>query len=162
MSLEPRTTPPVEGKKRTIWDLFSVMENGRLKSTFLMYSFALGFVDLAVYFLAYLLLLDPLEALLGGLPVWLVNAAEGFLPAAAGTALCIIPCFTAKDKRVCPAGFLWMTLYLVIMLAVMLVTLEAADRSFFLRIYGMFVWAPVLLGCGSSVAIWLRQGRRDP
>lgn len=149
-------------KKHTFWDLFSLMEGGRLKSTLLLYSFVLGFVYLAFYLASYLLLLGPIDRLLpGGMAVPLKNLLEAALPSAAATALCLLFFLWVKDKRLVPLGFLWMTAYVLIVAVLLLATLAPDQRGDFLRLLLMFGWAPVLLGGGSTLALYCRLSKHE-
>lgn len=148
-------------RKRTLWDLFKLTERGHLKSTFFLYSFALGFLDLAICFFSYFLLLEPLDSLLAGAPLWLVNMVEGAVPAGVATLFCLAPGLFARDRRLGPAGFLWMLFYLGVMVAAVLAILDGPDRSAFLELCGMYLWAPVVLGGVGSVLVWQWRKKRE-
>ena len=44
----------------SFWSAFQMTENGKVKSTLLLYSFCLCWVYIAVYFIAFAFLLDPI------------------------------------------------------------------------------------------------------
>ena len=52
----------------SFWSAFQMTENGKVKSTLILYSFCLCWVFIAVYFAAFAFLLDPLDALVSGAP----------------------------------------------------------------------------------------------
>ena len=56
----------------SFWSAFQMTENGKVKSTLLLYSFCLCWVFIAIYVAAFFFLLDPLEALVSGAPKALV------------------------------------------------------------------------------------------
>ena len=62
------------------WACFLFTENGKVKSTLLLYSFCLCFVFLAVYGAAYAPIVEWLDPLLAGHPVALVNFVEAAVP----------------------------------------------------------------------------------
>ena len=97
------------------WGAFQMTENGRVKSTILLYSFCLCWVLLAVYGGCFALLNPWLDGLLSGsaLPVWLISLVEALAPAAAGTAAASLVWLLPGDKRLLPAGYLWLTLLML-------------------------------------------------
>ena len=92
------------------WGAFQMTENGRVKSTILLYSFCLCWVLLAVYGGCFALLNPWLDGLLSGsaLHVWLISLVEALAPAAAGTAAASLVWLLPGDKRLLPAGHLWL------------------------------------------------------
>ncbi|NLO85758.1 MAG: hypothetical protein GX096_10075 [Clostridiales bacterium] len=147
--------------KRSIWDFFSVMKDGRLKSTFLIYSFTLGFVFLAFYLLCYVFLLGPIDGLLAvSMPLLMKNLVEALIPTIAGTVLCLAFHLWVKDKRIVPAGYLWLSIYMIVLLLLILAVLDSADRVDFLRLYAMFVPLPIILGGGTSFIIYKRYCKK--
>ena len=76
----------------SFWSAFQMMENGRVKSTLMLYSFCLCWVFAAVYGAAIALLIGPLHMLMAGSPVFLENLVTALVPAVLGTAVCCLTC----------------------------------------------------------------------
>lgn len=143
-------------KKHSFWDPLSMMEGGHLKSTFLMYSFALSLLFLAAAAVFYLALIDPIEAAFAAAPVWLRGALESLVPALATALFAALCQRLARDKRLAAAAFLWLLLYAALLLVGMLSSLDAGDRGAFMQLYVQTVPAPLLFG-GALTALGLRR-----
>ena len=68
----------------SFWGAFQMTENGKVKSTLMLYSFCLAWLFIFVYGALFFFLLDPLDAVLAGLPVTAVNLLEALIPSAGG------------------------------------------------------------------------------
>lgn len=143
------------------WACFLFTENGKVKSTLLLYSFCLCFVFLAVYGVAYALIVEWLDPLLAGHPVALVNFVEAAVPTLVGTAVCSLTWPISRDKRMMLAAYLWLALLAVASFIAMLILLWGNTQAqvLFLQVFLLFVPAPVILGCALS-AIWYTRYRR--
>lgn len=143
------------------WSCFLFTENGRVKSTLLLYSFCLCFVFLAVYGAAYALILEWLDPLLTGYPVALVNVVEAAVPTLVGTAVCSLTWVLSRDKRMMLSAYLWLAVLAVASFIAMLILLWGNTQAqiLFLQVFALFVPAPVVLGCALS-AIWYTRYRR--
>lgn len=108
----------------SFWSAFQMMENGRVKSTLMLYSFCLCWVFAAVHGAAIALLIDPLHALMAGTPVFLENLVTALVPAALGTAICGLTWFLPGDKRKLPAAYLWLTLLMLACVIALLALLK--------------------------------------
>ncbi len=112
-------------------------ESGKPKSADLLYSFLLAILFTLIYLMAYMLLLDPIEKLLSDASVTVRNIAEYLLPAAAGSALCLLIRHFLKERgKLALAAYLWMTALLI---AVMLFALLLIDWSDPKTEYGLFM-----------------------
>ena len=150
-------------KKRTdgFWRAFLLTENGKVKSTLLLNSFCLSVAFFAVYFAAYAFLVEPLHGLVGGAPVAVVNLVEAAAPAAAGTAVCSLTWLLFKEKRLFPATYLWLALLAAACLVTLLILLpDGGSRLLCLQFFALFILAPLLLGGGWSMFLYLRYKRR--
>lgn len=143
----------------SFWSAFQMTENGKVKSTLMLYSFCLCWVFLAVYVLCFALLNRPLDALLSGLPVAAVNLVEALVPAAAGTAVCCLTWLLPGDKRLLPAAYLWLALLVLACLITLIVLMGWQSAPLILQFFGMFTLAPLLLGLGSSMLLYRRRQR---
>ena len=146
------------------WSAFQMTENGKVKSTLLLYSFCLCWVYFAVYAGAFVLLLDPLEAMLSGAPGIVVHVVEALVPAAAGSLVCMLPWPLLKDKRIIPSSYTWMLLLSAACLIAMLVMMkdEPEARLLFLQFFVQAVPAPILLGGGLSAVLYRHHLKHPP
>jgi hypothetical protein len=156
--------PRLNQKKNSFWDMFRFIKNGKPQSTVILMTFSYSLLFLAVYAIAYFFLIDLVEHLLGGNPVWLANLLESLVPAIAGAAVCALPMTFAKEKQYIPMGYVWLILYALAALIGMLVLLrdDADARDLFLRLFAMTVPAPLLLGGGLAVGLYRRWRKRNP
>lgn len=160
-------TPAEESKwkKRgdSFWGIFLFTKDGKVKSTLLIYSFSFSVLCLAVYFLAYMLMLDGLDSALSGrMSTWAVNLVESLVPALTGTLICNVFHFPIKDKRIIPGAYIWLILYAVGATVAILVGMSAADRLFSLQLLLMFAAAPVITGTLLSFALFYRHRKNHP
>ena len=94
----------------SFWSAFQMTENGKVKSTLLLYSFCLCWVFIAVYAALFVFLLDPLDALVSGAPGIVAHVVEAVVPALVGAVVCVLPWPIIKDKRIIPASYTWIFL----------------------------------------------------
>lgn len=151
-------------KANSFWDAFLMTENGKVKSTLLIYSFFLSVVYLAVYFAAFIFLLDPIHAMTDGAPMAAVYLAEALIPAVAGTAVCGLSWKLFRDKRLMPATYAWLVVMALVVLVTMLVLFgdDAGSRNLFLQFFALSVPAPLILGCGMTFLLYRRYLRNPP
>lgn len=148
----------------SFWSAFQMTENGKVKSTLILYSFCLSWVFIAVYFAAFAFLLDPLDALVSGAPKAVVYLVEALVPALVGTVVCALPWPLYKDKRLMLAAFIWIFLLAIACLIAMLILMkdEPEARGLFLQFFAQAVPAPVLLGGGLSAFLYSRYLKKPP
>ena len=134
----------------SFWSAFQMTENGKVKSTMLLYSFCLCWVFIAIYAASFAFLLDPLDALVSGAPGFVVHMVEAVVPALVGAVVCALPWPIIKDKRIIPASYTWIFLLSMACLIAMLVMMkdEPEARNLFLQFFVQAVPAPILLGGG--------------
>ena len=134
------------------WGAFQMTENGRVKTTILLYSFCLCWVLLALYGGCFTLFTPWLENLLQGLPVGLITVIEALVPAAAGTAVAQLVWLLPGDK-----------LLLLACLIALIIMMGLESMGLILQFFGMFVLAPLALGLGASLlAYYLYWKKRPP
>lgn len=151
-------------RANSFWDAFLMTENGKVKSTLLIYSFFLSVVFLAVYFAAYIFLLDPINAAAAGASLVVVNLAQSLIPAAVGTAVCGLSWLLFRDKRLMPATYAWLVVMAVVFLITMLVLFgeDLDSRDLFLHFFLLSIPAPLLFGCGMTFVLYRRYLRSAP
>ena len=148
----------------SFWSAFQMMENGRVKSTLMLYSFCLCWVFAAVYGAAIALLIGPLHMLMAGSPVFLENLVTALVPAVLGTAVCCLTWLLPGDKRKLPAAYLWLTLLMLACLIALLILLkgEQGAQILALQFFGVFVLVPLVLGDGMSILLFYRYWKHKP
>lgn len=149
----------------SFWSAFQMTENGKVKSTLLLYSFCLCWVFIAVYGALFYFLLDPLDALTTGLPVFAVNLIEALVPTVAGAAVCSLTWFLSRtEKRLLPAAYLWVLLLMLACLITLLIYSngEREVQLLILQVFGMFVLPPLVVGGGSSIFLYYRYWKNKP
>lgn len=146
------------------WSAFQMTENGKVKSTLLLYSFCLCWVFILVYGLCFALFTSPLDALLkpSGLPVAAVNLVEALVPAIAGTAVCCLTWLLPGDKRLLPAAYIWLALLMLACLIALVILMGLESTGLILQFFGMFALAPLLLGVGSSMLLYYQYLKKRP
>ena len=144
------------------WSAFQMTENGKVKSTLMLYSFCLCWVFLAVYGGCYALFNPWLDSLLQGAPVGLITLAEALIPSAAGTAVCCLVWLLPGDKRLLPASYLWLTLLMLACLVALIILMGLENTGWVLQFFGMFVLAPLALGVGSSMLLYYQYWKKGP
>ena len=148
----------------SFWGAFQMTENGRVKSTLMLYSFCLCWVLLLLYCGCFALFSGPLDALLSGagLPVALVNAVEALMPAIAGTAIASLAWLLPGDKRLLPAAYTWLALLMLACLIALILMMGWESAGLVLQFFGMFVLAPLALGLGASFLMYYRYWKKRP
>ena len=148
----------------SFWSAFQMTENGKVKSTLLLYSFCLCWVFIAIYAASFAFLLDPLDALVSGAPGFVVHMVEAVVPALVGAVVCVLPWPIIKDKRIIPASYTWIFLLSMACLIAMLVMMkdEPEARNLFLQFFVQAVPAPILLGGGLSAFLYSRYLKNPP
>lgn len=146
----------------SFWGAFQMTENGKVKSTLLLYSFCLCWVLLLLYGGCFALFSPWLDRLLQGAPVGLINLVEALVPAAAGTAVAFLVWLLPGDKRLLPAAYIWLALLALACLVTLLI-MSWENAWLTLQFFGMFALAPLVLGLGASfLAYYLYWKKRPP
>ena len=140
------------------WNAFQITENGKVKSTLLLNSFCMSVVVVAIYAVAFGLLLGPLETLTSGAPGWIGNLVGALVPAVVGSVVSLATFPLFKEKRTLPCTFLWILLFAVACLITMLILLwgETGAIVLLLQFYALFIPAPVCLGGAGALLLYRR------
>ncbi len=143
------------------WGAFQFTENGRPKSSLIVYMFSLSILFAAVYFLCYEGAIRLLTGPLSALPPWGSNLIIALLASAAGAAACCFPHRFFRDKRLVFGGHLWLCGYAAAVLAIMLVMMGFTEAlGSFLVFFAWFVLPPAAVGTGVSAALYRRDRAR--
>ncbi len=130
-------------------------EDGKPRSSFLLYAFCLSLLFAIIYVFAYLLLLEPLELLFKGAGLRVQQIAEYLLPAVIGSVPCVAVFFlTKKHRGMVPVAYLWLAFFLAAASIAMAVIVE--DRIEY-GLYWLIVGIPFALSVivGGAAAWWL-------
>jgi hypothetical protein len=150
-------------KSKGFMSVFELFEDGKMKSTFLLYAFCMSLLYIGIYFFAYMFLLKPIDSLLAGhgMSTLAINCIESAVPALAGTVICILPQFWTKNKRIIPGAFAFILLYAILALVAVLTVTDAEERHLFLNIFTLFIPVPVILGfvCSFASLAWFDKNR---
>lgn len=147
----------------SFWSAFQMTENGKVKSTLLMYSFCLSVVFLGIYGALYYFMIDPLHMLTSGAPDAVESLVGTLVPAVVGTAVCCALVWPlSKEKRLLPVAYVWFFLWALACLITMLVLLqgEGEARRLFLQFFVLFFPAPVVLGNGAALILYYRYWKQ--
>ena len=137
------------------WRTLFLTEDGRPKSTVLLYSFALSFLFLAVYGLVFAFLTRPLALLfkddqsttgiiyLLGYPLTWKSLVESILLGLIGSAVCCGISLLIKERAIPAGAYIWLLVYLVVALITMIFLArdpEAEGRKFDPAVYRLFLF----------------------
>ena len=136
----------VRHKLDRFWAALFLTQEGKPKSAFLLYSFCLSLVFLAVYAVSYFFLIDVLEGAFAQSSVLVRNIFESVVPGLAGSVVCCSLWFVIKNKRMVPAAYIWLALYALSALVAMAFLIGSGDFRFFLYFYLMLVPSGLVSG----------------
>lgn len=155
------TVPPKNEKKKSkadrFWESFLFTENGRPKSSLMIYTFCLSFVFLAVYVVCFLLMISLQVKLLSSLAVFASNAIVSILASAIGVLICCIPHRFMQDKRLVFGAHLWLLLYAIASLITMLIMLNGEATNVLLVFFGWFVAIPLAVSLPVTAYLYRRD-----
>lgn len=146
-------------RKRSFWDMFTLTENGRIKNTFLLYAFALSFVFLAAYGIAFALLIDPMQRLFAAVSPLLAGVMECLVPAAAGTAVCLLCQKVARNKALAPVAFVFLAVELIAFAILLLAALPPEDYGMAFTLLLQAGVPPLVMGGGCTGYVWRRHAK---
>ena len=139
-------------------------EEGKPKSTILIYSFSLSLLFIVVFLISYWLLLEPLEMALQKSPVVVRNIVEYTIPAVVGCIPCVALSFAFKERmNMVPAAFTWLCVIDMIMFVTMVFTVDMSDWAteycLFLAIVGIPMLLSAVLGTVASQVVYRRRSK---
>lgn len=146
----------------SFWGAFQMTENGKVKSTLLLYSFCLCWVLLALYGGCFALFSPLLDGLKDSLPVTAVSVIEALVPAVVGTAVASLVWLLPGDKRLLPAAYIWLALLMLACLIALIVMMGLESAGLVLQFFGMFVLAPLALGLTASILAYTLYWKKRP
>lgn len=152
-------------REKGFWKAFLFTEDGKPKSGFMVYTFCLSMVFLAVYIGGYYLAIELLAEPVAGLPVFWGNLLQSLAASVFGLLLALALHLLLPDKRLMLGTHLWLALYVaaaVITLAVMLRGTGAIGAM--LTFFAWFAGLPLVLGLTVTYLLYRRsrgRGRGD-
>ena len=141
------------------WRTLFLTEDGRPKSTVLLYSFALSFVFIAIYALVFVFLTVPLSKLfrddqpttwivyIFGFPLTWKSLLESVILGLLGSAVCCGISLLIKERAIPAGAYIWLTVFLVIILIAMIFLAKDPDAEsykFQPEVYRLFLFYVVL------------------
>lgn len=154
---------------RKIDNLFRAVflaEDGKSKSTLLLYSFSLAIGFILVFIASYMFLLGPLEMALQSKSVLVRNIFEYTVPAIVGCIPCLALSYAFRLRmNMVPAAFIWIDIIVVILLITTALTAKGDDwvkgYKFFLQVYGLPMLITAILGTTGSQIIYRKRRRSE-
>lgn len=129
------------------WKAFLFTENGKPKSGFFIYTFCMSIGMIALYIVAFALLIDPLASLTESLPLFAGNLLGSLCVSAAVLLVGFLLHRLIADKRMMFGTYLWLAVYTVAGIITMAILLgDAEAMGLFMRFALWFVIIPVALG----------------
>ena len=150
---------------RKIDNLFRAVfmaEDGKSRSSLLLYSFCLAIAFVLVFIVSYMFLLEPLERTFSSRSVFVRNIVEYTVPAIVACIPCLALSFAFRRRmNMVPAAFLWID---VMVLITFITTAFAAggenwatDYRMFLNVLGLPMLVSAVLGTIGSLVIYKRR-----
>lgn len=147
-----------EKRERNFWKTFLFTEDGKPKSGLAVYTFCLSFVLLAVYLLAFNLVIEGLTPVMESWPAPLANLFQALAASAIGLAASWLLHKLGGDKRLAFGSHLWLALYAVAVLITMVIMLRGTGAiGVFLVFFGWFVLIPLTLGLLVTFLLYRRD-----
>lgn len=136
-----------KAREKSFFKAFLFTENGKPKSSLLIYTFCLSLLFLAIYGVALFTLIDWLEPLVHSWPPVVGNLLITLLASVIGILIGVILHTLFPDKRLLFGAHVWLALYALAALVTVLIFLRGdAGLGDFLVFFGWFFLPPVLLG----------------
>ena len=149
-------------RARSFWRAFLFTEDGKPKSGFLVYTFSLSIVFIALLLIGFHYIVDWLSPLTESWPVALGNLFASLCVSAAVLLAGFALHRLLKDKRLMLGTYLWLLLYTAAALITMALLLQDAEAmKLFLRFALWFVLIPVGLGLALFYLLYRRDYRPE-
>ncbi len=140
-------------------------EEGKPKSTTLIYSFSLALLFVAVILVCYMLLIDPIELGLVNSPVWIRQVLEYLVPGLLSAVICTALSFAFRKRErmgLVAAAYTWVDVIVVIMVVTMMFTVDSSDwgteYALFMVVAGIPMLLSAVLGTVGSQLVY--RGRK--
>ena len=145
-------------RARSFWKAFLFTENGKPKSGFLVYTFSLSLVFIALLLIGFNFIVDWLSPLTASWPVALGNLFASLCVSAAVLLIGSVLHHLLGDKRLMLGTYLWLLLYLVASVTTMALLLRDWET---LRVFLHFVLWFAAIPVGLGLLLFYLLYRRD-
>ena len=145
-------------RARSFWKTFLFTENGKPKSGFLVYTFSLSLVFIALLLIGFNFIVDWLSPLTASWPVALGNLFASLCVSAAVLLIGSVLHHLLGDKRLMLGTYLWLLLYLVASVTTMALLLRDWET---LRVFLHFVLWFAAIPVGLGLLLFYLLYRRD-
>ena len=145
-------------RARSFWKAFLFTENGKPKSGFLVYTFSLSLVFIALLLIGFNFIVDWLSPLTASWPVALGNLFASLCVSAAVLLIGSVLHRLLGDKRLMLGTYLWLLLYLVASVITMALLLRDWET---LRVFLHFVLWFAAIPVGLGLLLFYLLYRRD-
>lgn len=145
-------------RARSFWKTFLFTENGKPKSGFLVYTFSLSLVFIALLLIGFNFIVDWLSPLTASWPVTLGNLFASLCVSAAVMLIGAVLHHLLGDKRLMLGTYLWLLLYLVASVTTMALLLQDWET---LRVFLHFVLWFAAIPVGLGLLLFYLLYRRD-
>ena len=145
-------------RARSFWKTFLFTENGKPKSGFLVYTFSLSIVFIALLLIGFNFIVDWLSPLTASWPVALGNLFASLCVSAAVLLIGSVLHHLLGDKRLMLGTYLWLLLYLVASVTTMALLLRDWET---LRVFLHFVLWFAAIPVGLGLLLFYLLYRRD-
>lgn len=145
-------------RARSFWKTFLFTENGKPKSGFLVYTFSLSIVFIALLLIGFNFIVDWLSPLTASWPVTLGNLFASLCVSAAVLLIGAVLHRLLSDKRLMLGTYLWLLLYLVASVITMALLLRDWET---LRVFLHFVLWFAAIPVGLGLVLFTLLYRRD-
>lgn len=147
-----------EERSKHFWRTFLFTENGKPKSGFLIYTFCLSAVFIALHLIAFTYIVDWLALLTESWPVALGNLFASLCVSAAVLLVGYVLHRLLSDKRLMLGTYLWLLLYLVASVITMALLLRDWET---MRVFLHFVLWFAAIPVGLGLVLFTLLYRRD-
>ncbi|AEF86799.1 hypothetical protein TREPR_1973 [Treponema primitia ZAS-2] len=136
-------------------------DRGKIKSTFFLSAFSLSMLYAVIFILSYALSAGPVANLVpwdtgNFLAVWLPPSIICII----ASAICVIPLFFIRDKRLVPAAFFLLFIYAALIGVFALLHYSPEQRRAAAGLFIMYLFLPVLWGNLISTLVYVFYGKR--
>ncbi|MBR2282626.1 MAG: hypothetical protein IJ863_08395 [Spirochaetales bacterium] len=139
-------------------------EEGKPKSTTLVYSFSLALLFIAVTLISYMLLVDPIEKGLARSPVRVRQVLEYLVPGLVATVLDTALSFAFRKRErmgLVAAAYTWVDIVVLMMVITMMFTVDGTDWAteygLFMAVSGIPMLVSAVLGTVASQVVYRRR-----
>ncbi|MBQ6465945.1 MAG: hypothetical protein IJJ43_06730 [Oscillospiraceae bacterium] len=134
-------------RSKRFWSTFLFTENGKPKSGFLVYTFCLSIVFIALYILAFRFVIDLLAPLTASWPTFWGNLLGSLSVSVAVLAVAALLHRVFSDKRLMFGTYLWLCVYVLAAIIYMAFFLRDAGTMREFMLFALwFAILPVVLG----------------